>query len=351
MLKSIPHSVSCLGVKRTTIKDVAEAAGVSPATVSRVYSADGSASSEVRARVREAADRLGYRPNVMARSLTQSRTDLFALVVGSLENPFDAKLVETLSRALSGAGKRLLLIPAGDEVDDPGTLVALDYQTDGVIVAAGHMSRTSSERFARLGVPVILFGRVLNAPGVDSILADNFDSARRVGRLFARHGRKRITILRKAARTFSDDGREAGLVAGLAGDEDVRVVSSHESDAFESAASFLAEADPPDAVFCVNDVLALSVLEAARSLGLSVPRDLAVVGFDDIPIASSPSYSLTTNHLSVDQIAHWIVQRLQARLQSPDLPVVVKRIDTALTIRSTTPQNSIAQEQPIPAKG
>lgn len=323
-------------MKRVTIKDVAVLAGVSPATVSRVVSGDGQASPEAAARVRAATDKLGYRPSVMARSLTQSSTQLIALVMGSLRNPFDAALVEALSAGFFKKGKRLLIVPAGHGDSDPGAMIALDYQTDGVVVAAGHISRSASERLARLGIPVILFGRMLEAPGVDCIVADNIEGARRAARVFFRSGAKRVVVVRRERDTFSDDERVEGLRSALQGRADVRTVKTSLGNCFANALMLLSGPERPEAIFCVNDILAVGVLEAAASVGLRVPDDLSVIGFDDIPAASSPSYNLTTLRLPVDEVAGWIVQRLLRRLDIPALPVEMHRVPTPLIVRGST---------------
>ena len=323
-------------MKRVTIKDVAVMAGVSPATVSRVVSGDGRASREVAGKVRAAADKLGYRPSVMARSLTQSSTQLIALVMGSLQNPFDAALVESLSAGFYSRGKRLLIVPADHGEDGSGPMIALDYQTDGVVVAAGHISQSASESLARLGIPVILFGRMLEAPGVDCIVADNFEGARRAGRVLARSGAKRVTAVRHALDTFSDDERVEGLRAALKGRADVTVVKTSTGNGHADALMLLSGPERPEAVFCVNDLLAMSVLEAAASVGLRVPEELSVIGFDDIPMASSPSYSLTTLRLPVDEVAGWIIERLLKRLLMPELPVEMHRVPTPLIVRGST---------------
>ena len=324
---------------RATIKDVAKAAGVSPATVSRVYARDPSASEDVTRRVRAAATKLGYRPSMMARSLTQSHTNLVSLVVGSLQNPFDAAFVEKLSVRLSEAGKRLLVIPADEGAGDDGApMVALDYQSDALIIAAGLMSRETCRRFARLNVPVIVLGRLLEEPGVDSILGDNFGGGARHGDLFGRLGYHRVAILRRLPETFSDDERSAGFHAGLAGRARVVEAATAEADAFRTATSMLSSTDRPEAVFCANDAIALHLLEAARCLNIRVPDDLAVVGFDNIPQSAWPSFQLTTIDLPIDPIVDWIVARHQARIDTPGLETEIKRIPVTPVLRATTPR-------------
>lgn len=327
-------------MKRATIKDVARSAGVSPATVSRVFTAGGTVSAGVAEKVRRASDLLAYRPSIMARSLTRAHNDLVALVVGRLNNPFDAQLVEQLSEKLNARGKRLLIVPADYGENDPAALVALDYQVDGIIVAAGHLSAQSAERFLRLGVPVILYGRELQAPGVDCVVADNVVGAREVGALFARSGIRRALYLRHAHSTFSDEERGRGFREGLGGGATVLELRSSATDARAKVMARLGEDADIRGIFCANDLLAFGAVEAALQLGLDVPNDLHIAGFDDIAMAASPVYDLTSVQHSAIAVAAWVVDRLHRRLEDPAMPVTTCRLPAMLVTRRTAPASA-----------
>ena len=324
-------------MKRKTIKDVARMAGVSPATVSRVFAVGSSVSPAVEGKVRAAADKLRYRPNLMARSLTRACTDLVALVVGRLNNPFDAQLVDELSERLDARGKRLLVVPADYGENDPASLVALDYQVDGIIVAAGHLSKASAERFLQLGVPVILYGREVHTAGVDCVVADNVSGARQVGALFRRSGVRNAIYLRHKRKTFSDDERGIGFQEGMGPDATIRELQSSSTGAPEAAMAAFSEWPSVTGVFCANDLLAFGVVEAAVRFGLKVPDRLRVAGFDDIDMAASPFYDLTSVRQPPVEIASWVVERLFERLKSPDLAVTTHRLPARLVPRRTAP--------------
>lgn len=323
-------------MKRKTIKDVAALAGVSPATVSRVFSGEPSVAVGIAERVRAAAAQLNYRPSMMARSLTVSQTNLVALVVGRLHNPFDAHLVEALSQGLQRCGRRLLVVPADYGENDPGAMVALDYQVDGVIVAAGHLSKDSASRFVQLGVPVMLYGRTLDAPGVDCIVADNHPASRMIGNLFRKVGVERALYVRHVRKTFSDDEREAGFREGLGERICLDVLECTRATARELALAALSAKTCPQAAFCANDVLAFGVMEAAVQLGLDIPGDFMVAGFDNIDMAASPFFNLTTLHQSPVEIADWIVARLNERLSNPKVGITTHRVPAPLKLRGTT---------------
>lgn len=161
-------------LKRVTIKDVAREAGVSPAAVSRVFTKRASSSRKTKEKVLTAATLLGYRPSMVARGLVGYRTNLVTLVAGRMVDPFDAIFQDLLSETMARRGIQLLLASASSsESDDSGLLQALDYQSESVIVSSGTMSREHSEACVRAGLPIILMGRIVTHPGVDSVLADN----------------------------------------------------------------------------------------------------------------------------------------------------------------------------------
>jgi DNA-binding LacI/PurR family transcriptional regulator len=329
---------------RATIKDVAELAGVSNAAVSRVLSINGSASPKMRAKVIAAAEELGYRPNALARSMINAQTNLVALVIGATSNVFDAALVDGLAEQLARRGKKLLLTPVVDSgpIDDE-LMGALDYQVDAAVVAAGTMTREACLKCAKLGVPVILSGRNINSPGIDSVLADNRGGARLAAELLIRSGCKRIAYIGGTYYAFSDRERRDGLTdtlkaAGMSLSHSARIPQSEEMTGFQIAIDLLSLPDRPDGIFCINDMAAIGVLQAASALGLSVPEDLAVIGFDNTELASWPNFRLTTIDYPVGAIVDEIIQMLETRLAEPDLPARVHRIKTRMVVRDTTPR-------------
>jgi DNA-binding LacI/PurR family transcriptional regulator len=327
------------GMRRITIKDVAKAAGVSPSAVSRVLTAGGSASADTRTKVLAATERLGYRPSLLARGLTGNRTQLVTLVAGEMTNPFDALFLEQFANALAARGMRLLLIPAGGgEQSGEALLEALDYRSDAVIAAAGTMTSEHSELCVRAGLPVVLSGRVLEARGVDCVLADNLGGARLAAELLLRSGCRRLAYLGLDRSTFADRERSDGFAdAAKAVPVSVhRAAGSSEAEAFAAATEMLSADPRPDGIFCSNDSLAIAAIEAARTLHLKIPDDVAIVGFNDIAMAGWPSFQLTTIAYSVSQLVAAIVVLLESRLADPSRPDIVQRIPVRLIPRATT---------------
>lgn len=325
---------------RVTIKDVARRAGVSPSAVSRVFTDGGSASVKTREKVMAAAEGLGYRPSMLARGLVGNRTNLITLVTGGMADPFDALFLDRFAHALAARNIRLLLTSAeSDRPGDSGLLQALDYQSDAVVIAAGTLSREHSELCVRSGMPVVLAGRVLEAPGVDSVLADNIGGGRKAAELLIRTGCRHLAYVGRREPTFSDRERREGFTAAAreAGFTVIEQRSSRDNGiAFQAATELLSKPSRPDGIFCGADGLAIHTVEAARALGLSVPEDVSVVGFNNIPTASWRSYRLTTLDYPVEDVVSNIVELLESRLTSPKRPNEVRRIPTNLVLRATT---------------
>ncbi|WP_299618953.1 LacI family DNA-binding transcriptional regulator [Pelagibius sp.] len=329
-------------MSRVTIKDVAREAGVSASAVSRVFTEGGSASSQTREKVMAAAERLGYRPSLLARGLVRNRTNLITLVTGRMNDPFDALFLDQFSESLAERGTHLLLASAGPS-GEAGLLQALDYQSDAVVVSAGTMSLEHSELCVRAGLPIILAGRVMAVPGVDCVLADNSDGGRQAAELLRRVGCRRLAYLGRGGATFSDGERwqgykSAAAAAGLTVTNQI-IEGRDDTAAAQGAAALLSRDLRPDGVFCSNDSIAIAALETARALGLKVPDELSIVGFNNIPTAARRSFRLTTLNYPVKRVVQGILALLDSRLDDPRRADEVRRIPTQLVVRGTTRQH------------
>ncbi len=331
----------CNLMNRITIKDVARAAGVSASAVSRVFTEGASASVKTREKVLAAADLLGYRPSLLARGLVSNRTNMVTLVMGRMTDPFDALFMDSFAEAMARRGTRLMLSPvrAGASEED-SLLQALDYQSDAVIVSAGTMSLAHSERCVRAGLPVILAGRVLEAPGVDCVLADNRDGGRQAAELLLRTGCRSLTYLGQGGATFSDRERRDGFgaavtEAGVTFTEQA-VGGRADAEAFSAATELLSRLPRPDGIFCSNDNIAICALEACQALGLAVPGDVAIVGFNNLPDAARRSFQLTTLDYPVSKVVAEICNLLDLRGGDFGRESEIRRISTQLVVRSST---------------
>ncbi len=312
--------------KRATAVEVARLAGVSQSAVSRCFTDGASVSPEMRARVLDAAHRLSYRPNAIARSLTTARTNLIGVVMGDLDGPFQPYLFERLTRGLATLGKQPLLIRGGP-ADGLGaaSMAAMDYQVDAVVVTAGSVSPAAIRAVMTLGVPLLLYGRAVEADGVDSICCDNRTGARLVAEALVAAGHRRIAYLAGRPAAFAEQERSAafrealdalGVPLAAVGQGDYGYDSG-----FREARALLGAPSRPDALFCGNDAMAFGALDAARTaLGLRVPEDVSIIGFDDVPMAAWPSFDLATVRNPVDAIVTTLIGMLERRFAEPDAP-------------------------------
>jgi DNA-binding LacI/PurR family transcriptional regulator len=294
--------------KRTpTSIDVAELAGVSQPTVSRAFDPDSSVAPGTRARVIAAAKKLGYKPNVIARSLSTRRTDIVGLVMANLtDSLFYPNVLEMFTRRLQRMGKQVLLFNAqpGQPVDEILPRV-LGYQVDALIITSTSPSREIVDECARNGTPVVLFNRFAAGSSANSVCCDNVEGGRKVADALLDTGHKRLGFIAGIENTSTNLMRTKGFVDRLQerGDFDLaRDQGAYTYDSGRQAARRLLERDqPPDAIFCAADIMALGAMDAARfDLGIKVPEDLSIIGFDDIPVAGWPAYSLTTIRQPID---------------------------------------------------
>lgn len=323
---------------RVTAEDVARQAGVSRSAVSRTFTDGASVSPQTRARVLSAATALGYRPNLIARGLTGQGTGLVALVIGAIGGPYEAVLLDALSRKLRGGGYWPLLIQNGaGEAAGEGLEEALAYQVDGAIVAAGSVSRALAERCIASRAPLVLIGRILPGVGVDAVCCDNAAGMDQLVEGLMRRNRRKVAWIGGWSDTFSNVERHGALVAALAR-HGLRPVAQRSGDyTHESGLSqgltLLTAPEPPDAIVCGNDAMALGVLDAARRLGVDVPGQLSVTGFDDIPAAAWEPYQLTTVRNPVGETVERAFALLERRIADPGAEQVTERLAPVMVQR------------------
>ncbi len=326
-----------------TIKEVAERAGVSPTTVSHVINNTRVVSDEVRKRVQMAMDELGYRPNALARSLRRGETRTLGLILPDSANPFFAEISRAIETSAFGLGYSVILCNTEGDADKEGLYldVLTQRQVDGIIfVASGDRSESLGELLRRR-LPSVVVDRELPHLEVDTVLADNLEG----GRLAAQHliglGHRRIGCISGPSDLTPSAQRVTGYRralhdAGLTVDEAlIRPGNFHLESGRAGAQALLALADPPTALFACNDLMAMGVLRAAHEGGRSVPQDLAVVGFDDIDLASYTSPPLTSVAQPTQAMGERAVRLLIERIARRDLPTRKETLPTRLTVRAS----------------
>ena len=311
-----------MGGARVTSIQVAKRAGVSQSAVSRVFTQGASVSKKTADKVKKAAEELGYRPNVLARSLITGKSHMIGLMVAYLENYFYPEALEKLSNALQAEGYHVLVFMAEQTTGNMDKVLdeILDYQVDGLIMASVAISSELAARCQAAGVPVVLFNRNQDDERLSAVTSDNVAGGRKIADFLIRAGHHRIGYIAGWEGASTQRDREAGFRSGLqdAGHE----LYARETGEFqyeqaqEAARRMFDKKERPDAVFVANDHMAFAVMDVLRfELGLDIPGDVSVVGFDDVPLAAWPAYDLTTVRQRANQMAKETVQTLLAHIE------------------------------------
>ncbi len=319
--------------------DVARRAGVSQPTVSRALRNLPGTSPETRTKVLEAARSLAYIPSEAGRSLAVQNTMRVAVVSEELTNPYYPQLVEPLRRRLAEHGYRVVLVT--ETRHGPIGLAELaDGSYDGVILTTTLRRSTLPRDLSERRIPHVLVNRLLDHPESSSIGVDNAQGAALVADLVADLGHTRVAVVRGPVETSTGRERAVGLARALrtrglrVPRALTRTVRFHHDEASAAARELLSLPEPPTAIVAGNDVIAMGVLSAARAVGVAVPRNLTVIGFDDIAMASWPFVDLTTVHCDLELMASSAIDLLVRHIAGQDEPVLT-RTPVSMRLRST----------------
>ena len=318
-----PDSPSERLASRVSAMDVARAAGVSLSAVSRVFTPGASVSAKMRVRVMEAADKLGYQPNVLARSLMTQRTNLVGVILANFKNPVYLTVLDHFTRTLQARGLRTLLlnVSEGQDIEEMARLV-LQYSVDGLVVSAGAISPHITEQCRKRRIPLVAFARRPRRANLHVVCVDNVAGGRvAAGRLLqSRHRRFGLIAGPETASTSIERGKGFRDEITEAGHEVIATTHAREytyGAGVESARRLLEHTPRPDAVFCANDLLAMALMDVARDeYGLSLPDQLSVVGFDDVDLAAASSYRLTTLRQPLEAMVHEPAAILSQRIKT-----------------------------------
>ncbi|HSL77486.1 MAG TPA: LacI family DNA-binding transcriptional regulator [Candidatus Limnocylindrales bacterium] len=310
-----------------TLDEVARVAGVSRATVSRVVNGSPKVSADVRRTVERAIDRLGYVPNRAARSLVTRRSDSIAVVITEpssrlFSDPFFPRLVRGISAALSVRDLQLVLLMPDDADDEQRTVRYLAAgHVDGVILVSLHGDDPLPDQLATRRVPLVVLGRPTHGVDVDYVDADNRDGARRATRHLIERGNRRIATITGPRDMVAGIDRLAGYrdaLADAAVDADESLVASGDfTHAGGEAAMERLLRDRPDldAVFCASDLMAVAALGVLQNAGRRVPDDVAVVGYDDSPIATTSRPTLSSVRQPIEEMGREMVHLLAGSIE------------------------------------
>ncbi|MCP4360624.1 MAG: LacI family DNA-binding transcriptional regulator [Chloroflexi bacterium] len=322
--------------------DVARLAGVSQAAVSRTFTPGASVSAEVKQQVLDAAEQLGYRPNAIARSLITNSTNIIGIVVVRFANPYYWQIFKGFTQKLQDLGYSTLLLNAAQDQEVEQTLpTALQYQVDGLIITSATLSSKMAEECVRAGTPVVLFNRYEMGTMANAVCCDNVGGGKLVANALLDAGYERLAYLAGEEGSSTNRDREQGFIHQL--QTRGHTLAFRESgneytyEAGYAAAKRLLQNDPPpNAVFCASDLMAMGMLDATKELGLKIPDDLGIVGFDDIKMVAWPSYAITTIRQPINRMVDTTIEVLLNAIENSDSETVMKWIPATLVERNST---------------
>ena len=329
-----------------TLDDIAKMAGVSRATVSRVINDHPNVRQALRDRVREIIDETGYQPNLAARSLVSQETKLIGLVIprsvhGFFTDPYFPRLVEGISQACNQYGYSLTLSLFYNEEDERDLFPKVTRRgfLDGIIVQATGLGDHITPPVSEWNIPFVFAGRPIDLENVSYVDVDNVEGAYRAIVHLAQLGYQRIATITGALNTSVgvdrlEGYRQAILARGLVLDDNLIA----EGDFTEASAYYATRRlleHQPDAIFIASDTMAIGAFKALRELGLSIPGDIALVGFDDLPPSTITDPQLTTVRQPIRRFGYKAVEILLDIIQNGPTPPRRIIFDTELVIRGS----------------
>ncbi|MCC5987411.1 MAG: substrate-binding domain-containing protein [Pararhodobacter sp.] len=332
-----------------TSVDVAALAGVSQAAVSRAFTPGAPIAAETRRRILDAARKLSYVPNSIASSLTTRRTNMFAVILGNMNNPFYVKLFKILLERLQSQGRQLLTftVEPGANSDD-ALMRVLRYQVDGIILTSAQLSTRMTALCHDRGIPIVLLNRYIPGSDVSGVRCDNIGGGRLIAKAFLQAGARHFAVIKGDPRGSTSQDRLRGFAEQILEEGIARrnILELEGQSIYEGARlavlrAFQGKGQPvPDAVFGINDTMAMGAMDALRGeMGLRVPEDVMVAGFDDIDEGAHWPYRLTTVRQPIEAMIDEALALLQPDAPGrPIEPGIDRTIPGELIWRDTIPR-------------
>lgn len=330
--------------RSVTSKDVAKLAGVSQSTVSRVFNPKKGSirvSAEIQARVNEAAKKLGYLPNLMATGMSSGVSNTIGLVVGEGIGPFYNKIINLFIERIQNQGKQCIVfkVPKRDQVNNIVER-AIQFRVDGLIITASAIQREHAEFIMSNDIPVILFNRLIPGCNISTVYVNPIGGASKAAELFLERGHNRIGFISYNAETQEELEKRVGFYSKLRENGIYNVVEEKAAytyqEGFNAALRMLKLDSPPTAIFTTSDLIALGVIDAAKyELSLRIPDDIAVIGYDDIEMASWKSYDLTTIKQPVERLIDESMRILMELINDKEKQPEIIMVDPTLIVRQT----------------
>ncbi len=327
-----------------TIKDVAREANVSVASVSRALNGGGGVTAETGQRIREVATRLRYVPHAAARMLITRRTHTVGALLPDLHGEFFSELIRGIDLAARARGLHLLVSSSHDDAAEVAVaLRAMQGRVDGLLLMSPHADAAFLQHNLPRDLPTVLMNT--QVPDIDccALSVDNVGGARLMVEHLLATGRQRLAFIQGPPGNHDSNEREAGYresLARRAPDQDVMLLRGDFSEAsgYRAGRQLLAMQPRPDAVFAANDMMAIGCMAALRDAGVRVPDDVAVGGFDDVPMARYVTPALTTIQVDIARLGALAMELLGEQIDHPDGDIDARHhhVEAALVVRASS---------------
>jgi DNA-binding LacI/PurR family transcriptional regulator len=328
--------------KHITQKEVATKAGVSLSAVSRTFTEGASVSLSTKKKVMEAANILGYKPNILAQSLMTNRTRLIGLVNSNFENPFIIQVFDLITRELQARNYRSLFENLTEKCDPEEVLERLlQYRVDGVLFISSVLPTAFAEVCTKAKLPsAIMFGRGAENGLINTITADNYGGAEIGAKLLLSSNYKNIAFLGGPKNASTTIDRKQSLINTLKKNGQNLLVTKHckvysYDEGRKESLELLQQYPEIDAIFCGDDILAFAAIDSAKELGRKCPDDIGILGFNDMPMASWASYNLTTINQPIQQMVSAAIEIIMAQIENPQRGIETRILPCKLIERGT----------------
>jgi LacI family transcriptional regulator len=335
-----------------TSRDLARLAGVSQSTVSRVLTNNPRVNADTRARVLKVLEEQNYSPNALARAMKTGRTDAIGVFMSRVTSPFHADLLDLIGRRLAQDHLQMVLWNVEHNPAQTASQVISQGLVDGFVFTSATFDSQLHTLALKARTPTVLLHRGIDDLPCDQVVGDNWQGARDVGRYLVHAGHRRVGLVGSTHRAATTRDREQGFRAAPseAGvdlhDRDVATCGFSHGDGHAAGRMLLDRKDRPTAIFAITDILGFGVLDAARSLGVGVPDDLWVAGFDNTGMASWESFDLTTVDQPVQSIVDSGIDLLRQRISDPSREPTITRLPCPLVVRGSTAHHPVSVATP-----
>lgn len=332
-------------IQNPTMNDVAKEAGVSVATVSRVINGTDGVSKKLQQRVERAMEKLHYHPSSLARSFRQQKSMVIGVLVPLLEHPSYSRMASAIEKKLFTYGYRAWICNSEEDEERENDYIEmlLRQRVDGIIINSSARTPQYLSELQENGIPIVMFDRILNDFECNQVFCDNSLGGYTGIRHLVELGHKRIGVV--AAPSYPEPiirriqgTRDAIKEFGIDDDPQLLVVGNTQlfDMGYNAARKLLNLSQPPSAIFALTDVTAVGVMHAAAELGLRIPDELSVIGYDDLPIAQYVLPPLTTVAQPIIKMGEIAVDLLLKQIENPDLKSERAVLPTQLVIRKST---------------